>query len=165
MIRSLRAFHVCFFAFSIATVLLPQPSFSISSFAPAPPFADGPCSLLTQPEVETALGKGATMNSTNNPRTGMDECRLKPAQAGKVQEIVVVVLSAQGWDTVKKTFVDGKDIKEVRGIGEDGFVGRFIGYNVKKGQKYVKVFGPLTNDAAANDKATRFLAERAVSRL
>lgn len=95
----------------------------------------------------------------------MDECRLKPAQAGKIQEIIVVVLSAQGWDMVKKAYVNGKDVKDVRGLGEDAFAGRFIGYNVRKGQKYVKVFGPLTNDAAANDKATHYLAEKAVSRL
>jgi hypothetical protein len=137
--------------------------------AGAPPVlvstASGPCSLLTQAEVETALGKGASMSSVRNPRTGMDECRLKPAQAGKIQEIIVVVLSAQGWDMVKKSLVDGKDVKDVRGLGDDAFAGSFIGYNVRKGQKYVKVFGPLTNDAAANDKATHYLAEKAVSRL
>ncbi len=105
------------------------------------------------------------MAATHNPRTGMDECRLKPVQAGKIQEIIVIVNSAQGWDMVKKTFVNGKDVKAVSGLGEDAFAGRFIGYNVKKGQKYVKVFGPLTNDAAANDRATRYLAERAVARL
>ena len=127
--------------------------------------ASGPCSLLTQTDVETALGKGATMTSTKNPRTGMDECVLKPAQAGKIHEIKVVILSAQGWDMVKKSFVDGKDIKDVRGMGDDAFAGRFIGYNAKKGDKYVKVFGPLDNDNAANEKATHYLAERAVSRL
>jgi hypothetical protein len=127
--------------------------------------ASGPCALLTQAEVETALGKGAAMTSTHNPRTGMDECRLKPAQSGKIQEIIAVVIPATGWDMVKKTYVDGKDIKEVRGLGDDAFAGRFMGYNVRKGQKYVKVFGPLTNDDAANDKATRYLAERAASRL
>jgi hypothetical protein len=124
-----------------------------------------PCSLLTQADVEAALGKGASMTSTHNSRTGMDECRLKPAQAGKIQEIIVVVLSAQGWDMVKKGFVDGKDVKDVRGLGDDAFAGRFIGYNVRKGQRYVKVFGPLTNDAAANDKATHYLAGKAASRL
>jgi hypothetical protein len=127
--------------------------------------ATGPCALLTQTEVETALGKGATMASTRNPRTGMDECRLKPAQSGKIQEIIVVVLPATGWEMVKKSYVNGKDVKEVRGLGDDAFAGRFMGYNVRKGQKYVKVFGPLTNDEAANDKATRYLAERAASRL
>lgn len=105
------------------------------------------------------------MASTHNPRTGMDECRLKPAQSSKIQEIIVVVLPATGWDMVKKAYVNGKDVKEVRGLGDDAFAGRFMGYNVRKGQRYVKVFGPLTNDAAANDKATRYLAERAASRL
>ena len=131
----------------------------------SPPAANVPCSLLTQADADAALGKGATMASTHNPRTGMDECRLKPAQAGKIQEIIVVVLSAQGWDMVKKTMVDGKEVKDVRGLGDDAFAGRFIGYNVRKGQRYVKVFGPLTNDAAANDKATHYLAEKAAARL
>jgi len=131
----------------------------------ASPSANTPCSLLTQADVEGALGKGATMASTHNPRTGMDECRLKPASAGKIQEIIVVVLSAQGWDMVKKSMVDGKEVKDVRGLGDDAFAGRFIGYNVRKGQRYVKVFGPLTNDAVANDKATHYLAEKAASRL
>lgn len=139
--------------------------FAAAPAQPAPSAASGPCSLLTQAEVDTALGKGATMTSTKNPRTGMDECVLKPAQAGKIHEIKVVILSAQGWDMVKKSFVDGKDIKDVRGMGDDAFAGRFIGYNAKKGDKYVKVFGPLDNDNAANEKATHYLAERAVSRL
>ena len=162
MIRFLSAF---LFAALLSLTLLSGPRL-VSASAGLTFAADaGPCSLLTQAEAETALGKGASMASTHNPRTGMDECRLKPAQPGKIQEIIVVVLSAQGWETVKKTFVDGKDIKEVRGLGEDAFVGRFIGYNVRKGQKYVKVFGPLTNNDVANDKATRYLAERAASRL
>lgn len=131
----------------------------------SPPAANVPCSLLTQADADAALGKGATMASTHNPRTGMDECRLKPAQAGKIQEIIVVVLSAQGWDMVKKTMVDGKEVKDVRGLGDDAFAGRFIGYNVRKGQRYVKVFGPLTNNAAGNDKATHYLAEKAAARL
>lgn len=147
-------------------ILLCRPANVYATVQPAPlPAASSPCSLLTQAEVESALGQGATMLATHNPRTGMDECRLKPAQPGKIQEIIVVVLSAQGWDTVKKTFVNGKDIKEVRGLGDDAFAGRFMGYNVRKGQKYVKVFGPMTNNDAANDKATHYLAERAVSRL
>ena len=131
----------------------------------APSAPGGPCTLLTQSDADAALGKGAAIASTHNPRTGMDECRLKPAHPGKVQEIIVVVLPATGWDSVKKAYVDGKDVKDVRGLGDDAFAGRFIGYNVRKGQKYVKVFGPLTNDPVANDKATRYLAEKAASRL
>jgi hypothetical protein len=163
-IRSRRSsLFVTVIAFSAAVLFLRPGN---APALPSPPTAANvPCSLLTQADVEAALGKGATMASTHNPRTGMDECRLKPAQAGKIQEIIVVVLSAQGWDTVKKGFVDGKDVKDVRGLGDDAFAGRFIGYNVRKGQRYVKVFGPLTNDAAANDKATRYLAGKAASRL
>jgi len=149
--------------------LLSLPGRAAITFAAALPVvvssAGSPCSLLTQAEVETALGKGAIMSSVRNPRTDNDECRLKPAHAGKIQEIIVVILPAQGWDMVKKAYVDGKDIKAVPGLGDDAFAGRFIGYNVRKGQKYVKVFGPMTNDNAANEKATRYLAERAASRL
>ncbi|MGC2694638.1 MAG: hypothetical protein WA738_02505 [Candidatus Angelobacter sp.] len=44
-------------------------------------------------------------------------------------------------------------------------MGRAVGYNVRKGNKYVQVFGAVTNNDAANEKATRYLAERAVTRL
>lgn len=163
-IRSRRSSLLVALVAFLAAVFILRPR--DASALPSPPTAANiPCSLLTQADVEAALGKGASMASTHNPRTGMDECRLKPATAGKIQEIIVVVLSAQGWEMVKKGFVDGKDVKDVRGLGDDAFAGRFIGYNVRKGHRYVKVFGPLTNDAAANDKATRYLAEKAASRL
>lgn len=56
-------------------------------------------------------------------------------------------------------------LKRVTGLGDDAFVGRAVGYNVRKGNKYVQVFGAVTNNDAANEKATRYLAERAVTRL
>lgn len=101
------------------------------------------------------------MTATSNPRTGMDECRLKPGHASGVDEIIVAVHSATGWETTKKMLME----KPAPGLGDDAFAGRFLGYNVRKGNKYVQVFGSMTNNDAANDKATRYLAERASSRL
>ncbi len=134
---------------------------SPSTAAPASAAASGPCSLITQAEAESALGKGATVNPTHNPRTGMDECRLKPGTVRGVDEIILLIHPAVGWDMVKKQLME----KDVPGLGDDAFAGRFIGYNVRKGNNYVQVFGPMTNEAAANDKATRYIAERAASRL
>jgi hypothetical protein len=133
-----------------------------ASSAPA-----SPCSLIAQPEAETALGTGAVVTPTNNPRTGMSECRLKPGTTKGVVEIIMTVHPATGWDDVKKmmTTDSNTNAKSVAGLGDDAFVGRFLGYNVRKGNRYVQVFGDMRNDNAANDKATHYLAERAVSRL
>jgi hypothetical protein len=120
-----------------------------------------PCSLITQAEAETALGKGTTVNPKHNPRTDMDECRLKPGNAPGIEEIVIVVHPATGWDMVKKSLME----KPVPGLGDDAFVARFVGYNVRKGNNYVQVSGPMTNENGPNDKATRYLAERASARL
>ena len=125
-----------------------------------------PCSLITPAEVETALGKGATMTSFFNQRIDMHECRLKPASAGAIEEVVVIVHKADLWDGIKKAMLPpSSDSKLAPGLGDDAFVGRAVGYNVRKGNKYVQVFGAVTNNDAANDKATRYLAERAISRL
>jgi len=125
-----------------------------------------PCSLITQPEIETALGKGATMTSTFNERIGMQECRLKPANSGTIDVIIVIVHKADLWDGVKKAMLPpSSDAKPVSGLGDDAFVGRAVGYNVRKGNKYIQVFGAVTNNDAANEKATRYLAERTSSRL
>lgn len=125
-----------------------------------------PCSLVTQEEVESALGKGATMTPIFNERIGMHECRLKPATTGTIEVIVMVVHSADQWDGVKKAMLPpSSDAKSVSDLGDDAFVGRAVGYNVRKGGKYVQVFGAVTNNDAANEKATRYLAERAASRL
>lgn len=123
-----------------------------------------PCSLVTKAEIEKALGSGATMNSTRNPRTGMNECRLKPGSMKGITEIIMVVHPATGWETTKKTFM-ASDAKQVPGLGDDAFVARFLGYNVRKGNRYVQVFGDMRNEGKANDKATRYLAERAASRM
>lgn len=91
----------------------------------------------------------------------MDECRLKPGQAPGISEVIVLVHPAVGWDMVKQQLME----KPAPGLGDDAFVGRAIGYNVRKGNNYVQVFGPVTNEDKANDKATRYIAERAASRL
>ena len=129
--------------------------------------SSSPCSLITQREAEIALGAGAVVTPTNNPRTGMSECRLKPGTTKEVVEIIMIVHPATGWDDVKKmmTTDSNSGAKSVSGLGEDAFVGRFLGYNVRKGNRYVQVFGDMRNDNATNDKATRYLAERAVSRM
>ncbi len=106
------------------------------------------------------------MTPVNNQRIGMQECRLKPATTGAIEVIVIVVHNAGLWDATKKAMLPpSSDAKSFSGLGDDAFVGRAIGYNVRKGNKYVQVFGAVTNNDAANDKATRYLAERASSRL
>jgi hypothetical protein len=124
-----------------------------------------PCSLITPAEAETAMGKGATVASEFNTRIGMAECRVKGTTPG-LEQIIMVVHPAEQWDTLKKgVTAPGMGITSVSGLGDDAFVGRAIGYNVRKGTKYVQVFGVLTNKDAPNDKAARYLAERAASRL
>jgi hypothetical protein len=121
---------------------------------------------VTQAEVEIALGKGATMTSFFNDRLGKQQCRLKPAAAGTIEEIIIMVNSADLWDGIKKAMLPpSSDAKVVPGLGDDAFVGRAVGYNVRKGNKYVQVFGAVTNNDAANDKATHYLASKAITRL
>jgi len=148
----------------------PGPNASGGSSTTSPAFASGglpePCSLITQAEVESALGKGATQSAVDNQRTGMKECRLKPAIAGAIEVIVMVVHKADMWDAIKKAMLPpSSDGKSVSGLGDDAFVGRAVGYNVRKANKYVQVFGAVTNNDADNEKATCYLAERASSRL
>jgi hypothetical protein len=141
-------------------------SSAAASSAPVLGGLPDPCSLVTQAEVESALGKGATMNSFNNQRIGMQECRLKPASPGVIEEVLIIVHKADMWDGIKKAMLPpSSDAKVVPGLGDDAFVGRAVGYNVRKGDKYVQVFGAVTNNDAANEKATRYLVERALSRL
>jgi hypothetical protein len=142
------------------------PSASTVSSAPMLGGLPDPCSLVTQAEVETALGKGATMTSFNNQRIGMQECRLKPASPGAIEEVLIIVHKADMWDGIKKAMLPpSSDAKVVPGLGDDAFVGRAVGYNVRKGDKYVQVFVAVTNKDADNEKATRYLVESAVSRL
>jgi hypothetical protein len=142
------------------------PSANTASSAPVLGGLPDPCSLITQAEVETALGKGATMTSFNNQRIGMQECHLKPASPGAIEEVLIIVHKADMWDGIKKAMLPpSSDARVVPGLGDDAFVGRAVGYNVRKGDKYVQVFGAVTNNDAANEKATRYLVERALSRL
>src|SRR5690242_16983156 len=141
------------------------PSAESASSAPANT-SSNPCSLITQAEAETALGSGTVITPTSNPRTGMSECRLKPGTTKGVIEIIMIVHPVMRWDDTKKAMMsDNKEAKSVPGLGDDNFVTRFLGYNVRKGERYVQVFGDVRNDNAANDKATHYLAERAVSRM
>lgn len=106
------------------------------------------------------------MTSFNNQRIGMQECRLKPASPGTIEEVMVIVHKADMWDGIKKAMLPpSSDAKIVPGLGDDAFVGRAVGYNVRKGDRYVQVFGAVPNNDAANEKATRYLVERALSRL
>ena len=125
-----------------------------------------PCSLITQAETETALGKGASKTDIVNPRLGIHQCHLKPASAGAIEEVIIVVHAADQWEAIKKAMLPpSSDARTVSGLGDDASEGRAVGYNVRKGTKYVQVYGPVTNNDAANDKATRYLAEKAASRL
>ena len=160
---------VAFLFLTACSSSTPNTSSSAASSA-APAAASGglpePCSLITQAEVESALGKGATKTSVYNERIGMQQCRLKPATAGTIDLIVMDVQKADLWDGIKKAMLPpNSDAKPVSGLGDDAFVGRAVGYNVRKGNKYVQIFGAVTNNDAANEKATRYLAERASSRL
>jgi hypothetical protein len=144
----------------------PGPGSTTASSAVLPGGLPDPCSLITQAELETALGPGATKTSVDNQRTGNQDCRLKPATAGNIELIVIIVHKADLWDGIKKAVLPpSSDGKTVSGLGDDAFVGRAVGYNVRKGNKYVQVFGAVTNNDAANEKATRYLAETAFSRL
>lgn len=157
---------VLFLLFLAACSSSPSVTGSSSSSSTAPASLPEPCSLITQPEVETALGKGATKTAVNNQRTGNQDCLLKPATAGTIELIVIIVHKADLWEGIKKAMLPpSSDAKPVSGLGDDAFVGRAVGYNVRKGNKYVQVFGAVTNNDAANEKATRYLAERASSRL
>lgn len=143
-----------------------SPAAAATTSSTAPGGLPDPCSLITQPEVETAMGKGATMASVYNQRIGMQECHVKAASAGPVEEVIIVVHRVDQWDAIKKAMLPpSSNAKSVSGLGDDAFVGRAVGYNVRKGNKYVQVFGVLTNKDAANDQATHALAERAASRL
>ncbi len=125
-----------------------------------------PCSLITQAEVESVLGRGASMTADTNPRTGMNECKLKLANGTDLDQLVMVIqpTNAQSWDMVKKTFMQDKKVKEVSGLGDDAInVGGYAGIWARKGDKYVQIFGSLKPER--DEKAELYLLERAVSRL
>ena len=124
-----------------------------------------PCSLITPEEAQTAMGKAASMTPVRNPRTGDDECHVKGTSPG-LEEVLIILHRADQWDAIKNAMVTSNTgVKAVSSLGDDAFEGRGVGYNARKGPRYVQVFGVLTNKDAANDKATRYLTERAVSRM
>jgi len=137
-----------------------------------------PCSLLTQAEVETALGKGAIMISEFNARIGKQQCLLRRAGADATEQFTIIVLPAEHWKEVKEEFLQA-GMKDAPGLGDDAFgscraPSRATGpvslcrYDVRKGSKYVQVFTWqefTQHNIAANDKVARYLAERAASRL
>ena len=100
-------------------------SSAAASSAPVLGGLPDPCSLVTQAEVENALGKGATMNSFNVQQIGMQECRLKPASPGAIEEVLIIVHKADMWDDIKKAMLPpSSDAKVVPGLGDDAFVGQ-----------------------------------------
>jgi hypothetical protein len=155
---------------SIAT---PSPTPSTNSEqAPAVPAASAsnpvsqPCSLLTQAEVEGVLGKGATITPYANPRTGMDECKLKPASGSDLDQLVIVVheTTPESWGIVKKGFMTDKKVKQIHGLGDDAInVGGYAGIFARKGTKYVQIFGSLKPER--DEQAELDLLKLAVSRL
>jgi len=111
------------------------------------------------------MGKGATIASAHNPRTGFDECHVKGGSPA-LEEVIILLHRTDLWDAVKKAMIDSNTgVKAVSGLGDDAFEGRAIGYNVRKGNRYTQVFGVLTNKDAPNEKATRYLAERVAAHL
>ena len=137
-----------------------------TSQAPTQSASSGPCSLITQAEVETALGAGATMTAETSPRTGLRECKLKLPNGTELDQLVMVIQSTnnQSWEVVKKTFMQDKKVKEVPGIGDDAInVGGYAGIWARKGDKYVQIFGSMKPER--DEKAEIYLLQRAVSRL
>jgi hypothetical protein len=63
----------------------------------------------------------------------MDECRVKPAQRGKDPGDHRAHPVRSGLGHGEEVFVDGKEVKEVKGMGDDAFSGWFMGYNAGKG--------------------------------
>lgn len=124
-----------------------------------------PCSLITQAEVEAALGKGASMTADANPRTGMEECNLKPARATDSDSLVLVLheTTPQDWERLKKTYAQDNSAEKITGLGDDALNLGLYGVWVRKGNTYMQIYGAIDNQR--QEKAELFLAEKAVSRL
>jgi hypothetical protein len=142
----------------------PSPSPANTASAPVAELPK-PCSLITQAEVEAALGKGASMTASANPRTGMDECNLKPANATDLDSLVLVVrgTSPQDWEKLKKAYVEDNSAQKIPGLGDDAINVGLYGVWVRKGNTYMQIYGAINNQR--QEKAELFLAEKAVSRL
>src|SRR5215471_498180 len=77
-----------------------------SSSAPLP----APCSLITQAEAETAMGKGTIMTKARNPYTGREECHLKGTTPG-LDEIDISVHHPDMWDQTKATVLNDSRVR------------------------------------------------------
>ena len=65
-----------------------------------------------------------------NPRTGMNECKLKPAVGSDLDELVIVVheTTPESWLMVKKGYMEDKRVKQVLHLGDDAInVGGYAG--------------------------------------
>jgi hypothetical protein len=157
---------LCAFVLSLPGCSKLGPSTSSTSTASAPVAElPKPCSLITQAEVESALGKGASMTANTNPRTGIEECSLKPAKAAGMDSLVLVVhqSSPQEWEKVKKTYVEDNSAQKIPGLGDDAINVGLYGVWVHKGNAYIQIYGAINTQR--QEKAELFLAERAVSRM
>ena len=135
-----------------------------SAKSAAPVNLPKPCSLITQDEVESALGKHATMTDAANPRTGIEECTLVPLHGGDMDHITIVLhdTTPQDWEALKKTYIQDKSTP-IPGLGDDAINAGQFGVWVRKGNIYMQVYGVIKYQR--DEKAELFLAEKAVSRL
>ncbi|HZR29751.1 MAG TPA: hypothetical protein VFA71_13310 [Terriglobales bacterium] len=123
-----------------------------------------PCSLITQDELESALGKKATMRDAANPRTGIEECTLVPVHGGDMDHITIVLhdTTQQDWEALKKTYAQDKSTP-IPGLGDDAINAGQLGVWARKGNIYMQIYGVINYQR--DEKAELFLAEKALSRL
>ncbi len=151
-------------------LFLPGCSKSNSNSAPAsakdtaPVNLPKPCSLITQAEVESALGKNASMRDATNPRTGTEECILVPVHGGDMDHITIVLhdTTPQDWEMLKKTYAQDKSTP-IPGLGDDAINAGQLGVWARKGNIYMQIYGVIKYQR--DEKAELFLAEKALSRL
>jgi hypothetical protein len=141
-----------------------NPNLSVSNAAGS--WLSDPCSLITQAEVETVLGKGATMKSFVQERTGIHMCEIGPAQATDSNKLKLYGRKTSDWEGIKKAFMSGTKSKIVPGVGDDAFyVEGILGVLARKGDTYVEVSPLIAFHSTVDEKTLRSIAERAVSRL
>jgi len=135
-----------------------------SARSAAPVNLPKPCSLITQAEVESALGKNASMREATNPRTGTEECILVPVHGGDMDHITIVLhdTTPQDWEMLKKTYVQDKSTP-IPGLGDDAINTGQLGVWARKGNIYMQIYGVIKYQR--DEKAELFLAEKAMSRL
>lgn len=118
------------------------------------------CSLLTQADIESVMGKGATTNAYK-PDT---ECILNGASPMNVLTVSVTTYGGE-WSNVKQGFKKmDPSSKDISGVGEDAFT--YLGGVVtKKGGRFVSVGGAITDAPMKQLDGARFLAEKVVAKL